>query len=121
MQQDMSAEKIELIAEVCHENNRAYCEAMYDHSQLPWNETPEWQKRSARQGVAFHLHGEYGPEALHENWATEKLLDGWVYGPVKDVNKKTHPCLVPYNELPSEQRAKDHLFVNMVSVLSKIL
>ena len=38
------------------------------------------------------------------------VADGWVYGIVKDPESKTHPCLVPYQDLPAEQRIKDSLF-----------
>lgn len=43
-----------------------------------------------------------------------RLQNGWTYGPVKDVEAKKHPNLVPYDELPPDQRAKDILFVNTV-------
>lgn len=48
----------------------------------------------------------------------EKVNDGWVYGEVKDADKKTHPCIVPYNELPEFQKKKDHLFIAIVKALS---
>jgi hypothetical protein len=40
----------------------------------------------------------------------QKLDDGWKYGPVKDPEKKEHPCLVSFSELPKEQQAKDFIF-----------
>jgi len=46
---------------------------------------------------------------------------GWKYGAVKDADKKEHPCFVPYEELPKEQQAKDHLFKATVSALSPLL
>lgn len=50
----------------------------------------------------------------HDAWSETKFKEGWVYGEVKDAEAKTHPCLVPYDELPVEQRAKDTLFANVV-------
>jgi hypothetical protein len=44
----------------------------------------------------------------------EKKADGWVYGEVKDPEKKEHPCLVEYEELPKDQQAKDSLFIAVV-------
>ena len=44
----------------------------------------------------------------------DKVRDGWVYGEVKDGVKKTHPCLVPYNQLSVEQRSKDSLMISSV-------
>lgn len=51
----------------------------------------------------------------------EKIKDGWVYGDVKDPELKTHPCLVPYNELPVEQKTKDTLFINIVHAVVKAI
>lgn len=109
----------EEIARVAHEVNRAYCASIGDTSQPPWERAPEWQKKSAVTGVLFHLQNpNTTPSDSHVSWATEKLADGWKYGPVKDPAKKEHPCLVPFNELPIEQRAKDHLFLAVVRSLS---
>ena len=55
-----------------------------------------------------------GPEQIHESWLAEKIRDGWKYGPVKDPEKKEHPCLVLYGELPASQALKDSLFVEAV-------
>lgn len=107
----------EHIAKVCHEVNKAYCEALGDMSQPSWSEAPEWQRESARAGVAFHRAGDHGPEASHENWMKQKLAEGWKHGPVKDPQKKEHPCLVPFSELPPEQKAKDFLFRAVVHAL----
>jgi hypothetical protein len=102
--------KIEQIAELCHEVNLAYCESLGDDSQKPWHECPQWQKDSAVNGVEFHTENDTTPEDSHKNWMKEKIVDGWVYGEVKDPENKTHPCLVPYEQLPQEQRSKDHIF-----------
>jgi hypothetical protein len=47
----------------------------------------------------------------------EKVDLGWVYGEVKDAEKKTHPCILPYDELPLQQRTKDYLFKQVVDSL----
>jgi hypothetical protein len=47
----------------------------------------------------------------------EKLAAGWEYGPVKDAEAKRHPCLVPFNQLPREQQAKDYIFRAVVHAL----
>src|SRR5215217_8043745 len=99
------------IARLCHEANRAYCLALGDTSQLPWDEAQPWQRDSAVKGVEFILgNPEASPAASHESWLEEKRATGWKYGPVKDTEAKTHPCFVPYDELPIEQRAKDYIF-----------
>lgn len=102
------------IAKVAHEVNRAYCAALGDASQPTWEEAPQWQRDSAKLGVELHLSGDHGPEASHASWMTQKLADGWTYGEIKDPEAKTHPCMVPFNELPPEQQAKDHIFRGVV-------
>lgn len=99
------------IARTCHEANRAYCAALGDLSQPSWEEAPQWQKDSAVAGVRFHIANPgAGPEASHESWLAQKEADGWVYGEEKDAEAKTHPCMVPFAELPQEQQAKDYIF-----------
>jgi hypothetical protein len=103
--------EVRAIARLCHEVNKAYCESIGDHSQVSWEEAPEWQQNSAIDGVMFiKASPDTTPEDSHKNWLAHKVNDGWVYGPVKDVEKKEHPCMVPYEELPLEQRVKDYLF-----------
>lgn len=43
----------------------------------------------------------------HEVWSAGRIRDGWTYGPTRDDEKKTHPCLVPYEELSEEEKAYD--------------
>ena len=106
------------IASVCHAVNKAYCEALGDFSQPAWEDAPEWQRESAKAGVEFHIeHPEAGPEASHESWLAQKKKNGWKYGPVKDAEKKEHPCFVPFNELRNEQQAKDFIFRAIVHAL----
>jgi hypothetical protein len=107
---------IEEIARVCHEANRAYCVLLGDASQPMWDDAPQWQKDSAVLGVQNALNGA-SPEQSHESWLAQKRADAWVYGPVKDAATKTHPCVVPYAELPDDQRRKDALFVAVVNAL----
>ena len=108
----------EEIARVAHEVNRAYCRALGDFTQSPWELAPGWQRDSALDGVQFHMdHPDAGPSASHEAWMREKIEDGWVYGPVKLVSVKEHPCLVSFDRLPQEQQVKHYLFKAVVRSL----
>lgn len=110
--------KIEQIARVAHEINRAYCQALGDNSQLAWEDAPVWQRISAVDGVWFHLNNpDAGPDHSHNAWMADKEAAGWKYGPVKDAERKEHPCFVPYDQLPVEQKAKDYLFRAVVHAL----
>lgn len=46
-------------------------------------------------------------ENVHENWSAGRIAEGWTYGPVRDDEKKQTPCLVPYVELPENEKAFD--------------
>lgn len=111
----------EQVARVCHEVNRAYCAALGDHSQAAWEDAPEWQRASARMGVDLHrMLPDAGPEASHIAWGQQKLDEGWTYGPIKDAVNKTHPCLVPFNQLEPAQQAKDFIFKAVVNALTPL-
>jgi hypothetical protein len=43
----------------------------------------------------------------HENWARQRIAEGWRLGPERDDRRKLHPCLVPYEELPESEKIYD--------------
>lgn len=44
---------------------------------------------------------------VHEVWAETRIKQGWTYGKQRDDKLKTHPCLVPYEELPEDEKEYD--------------
>lgn len=44
---------------------------------------------------------------VHEVWAKSRKDQGWTYGPQRNDQMKQHPCLVPYEELPEEEKDYD--------------
>lgn len=44
---------------------------------------------------------------VHDIWAEGRIADGWKYGQKRDDRLKTHPCLVPYEELPDSEKEYD--------------
>ena len=109
---------VEQIAKVAHEMNRALCQAFGDDSQVPWEEAPEWQRSSAINNVEFHIiNPSAGPEHSHNSWMTDKLNSGWKWGPIKDAEKKEHPSICAYQQLPPHEKAKDYLFCAVVNTL----
>jgi hypothetical protein len=106
---------IEQCAKAAHNVNRAYCAALADDSQPSWEEAPAWQRESAINGARNALLGDTTPQDIHESWFDEKIDAGWTWGRKKDPEKKTHPCMLPYDLLPMRQRMKDTIFLAVVS------
>ncbi len=44
---------------------------------------------------------------VHEVWAQNRMEEGWIYGEQRNDALKTHPCLIPYEELPEIEKAYD--------------
>lgn len=100
------------LPKMCHEINRTICKVYGDDSQKSWEDAPEWQVKAT-----YNLILEIGQclingkppssKETHEKWVEDKLRDGWKYGIEKNADMKTHPLLVPFEELPFKERLKD--------------
>ena len=44
---------------------------------------------------------------VHEVWASSRIAQGWTWGPERSDVFKTHPSLVPYEELSEEEKQYD--------------
>lgn len=113
--------RIEAIAEACHEVNRVVQKVQRDPGievAAPWYALTQEMQTSVIEGVIGVLEGK-SPEESHEAWCQFKRDHGWTYGEVKDAHTKTHPCLVPYDQLPPSQQLKDHVFQAVVFALAQ--
>ncbi len=43
----------------------------------------------------------------HEVWASGKIKEGFIYDTVTDDTKKTHNCLIPYDQLSETEKEYD--------------
>lgn len=46
-------------------------------------------------------------ENVHDVWAKTRIEQGWTYGPERNDVEKKHPCLIPYDQLPEEEKVYD--------------
>ena len=46
-------------------------------------------------------------KTVHEVWAETRIKQGWTYGDQRNDELKTHPCLIPYEDLPEEEKEYD--------------
>lgn len=98
-------EREQFIAQIRHIGWVAYQIA----AGQPYNEVINGdQLESLLDGIRFQdEHPDNTPEQNHDNWMRMKIEQGWVFGEVKDFEKKTHPDLVQFNELPEIEQRKD--------------
>jgi len=61
------------------------------------------------------------PEELHGSWMQAYFSMGWVYGEVYDMDKKTHPDLVPYTALGQLEQDKDAVFVALCEIARQFI
>ena len=97
----------------------ARLEAMASHRRI----VPEtWAQRDEafRAQMTAYVESLRGkplptPEAAHDSWWRKYEEMGWQYGPVRDVKAKTHPDMVPFANLPKDERDKDEVFLALVA------
>lgn len=104
---------VETLARGAHRLLQEYKGACGEDAGPDWDEAPVDLKTLTRSGVRGVLRGDT-PIESHERWVAGKRAQGWVYGPVKDAERKTHPCLLPWQELPQGDKVKDVLFATLV-------
>ena len=98
-------EREEFIAEIRHIGWVAYQIAVGQEYNEKINED---QMDSLLNGIEFRdANPDITPEENHNNWMKAKTAQGWVYGEVKDFDKKTHPDLVAFDDLPEVEQRKD--------------
>ena len=57
----------------------------------------------------------------HDIWGQQRIREGWRYGPDRDDEKRTNPLLVPYAELPEEEKEVDRqLAIGTIKVILKL-
>lgn len=48
-------------------------------------------------------------ENIHDNWSAQRMKEGWRFGLLRDDINKLHPCLVPYKDLPENEKTYDRI------------
>jgi len=99
-----------MCAKLIHEATKAQNDARHENT-LDWDSN----KATIIAGIERMLENpNESPTENHTAWWNYKIAEGWKLGPVKDPVAKTHPCMVPYEELPPHQQAKDLVFQSIV-------
>lgn len=109
-------------------------------SMVPWDELPEHLRDSNRrqaEDIASKLHAigcrivpltdghsesfRFDPSELerlarmeHDRWWREREAAGWTYGSEKDIDRRTSPYLVPFDELADDVKELDRNAVRAI-------
>lgn len=120
----------DLVTAACkaaHAVHRVWCESLGDGSHVHLDKSTPEDVATVRacvratinllavSGTSYDDISRY----VHEAWMEKKLADGWRYGPTKSSLSKEHPCIVPYSDLPPEQRVKDEIFCTVVAAIAR--
>ena len=112
---------VHAIAHACHEATRVYYTFIGAPVMKTWEELTDYQRNGVLAGVRFHLAN---PRATAEDSHLKRCAilyaQGWKHASYKSEEHKTHPCLVPFEELTERQREKNRLFVDVVHSLGGI-
>ncbi len=46
-------------------------------------------------------------EQVHKVWMSNRIKEGWTYGPERNDSLKQTPCIVPYKDLPEIEKDYD--------------
>jgi len=114
----LSPFQIAACAHAAHESNRAWSRSLGDHTHKAWDDLDSDQQHQAKASVIGIAENDENAEASHKRWVDYMRVSGWTLGPEKNTKTKTHPCLVPWNELPLEQRFKDEMWVTIVKLMA---
>jgi len=107
----------EQIARVVHAANAELQAVQGDPApSQPWDHEPQDIRDNVILGVR-NARNDFTPEEHHQAWVEDKMRQGWRYGAEKDAERKTHPCLVAFDQLPRDQRVKNVLFIAIVRAM----
>jgi hypothetical protein len=110
----------EQMAELVHEVNRLITIAIGDEPQPHWRDAPPRMREDTLHLIRHTLaHPGKTAEEDHVEWMRAKAAAGWVYGPAKDEAARTHPMMVPYEQLPAGQRLKNRALPALILALAQ--
>ena len=76
---------------------------------------------SLMKGTAFVLENPLTTaEENHKLWMRGKEEQGYIYGDVLDIEKKTHPSMIPFEELSEIEKRKDEMDILMVKLANSL-
>ncbi len=106
--------EVDACARHAHEGHRIYRQLMGDLSHKPWDEIDVVHRQPVYVAVIGIVESDDDAVRSHERWVQNLTATGWTKGEKKDGERKTHPNLVPWEDLPNEVQELNKMFVRSV-------
>lgn len=103
----------ERIVNTCHQAWKDYMDII-EHAYIQIEPTEDLAQSILSGAYVVVTNPDITPDQIHQEWMDYRAKEGWEYGDVKDPELKTHPNMLPFYELPIEERIKDMVFINAV-------
>lgn len=97
------------IAKIVYEDDTEYCGALGEIKPT-WDDTSSEFKTRIYKAVVANIIKDMSARENHDSWRKEKILQGWSYGAIKDLDKKLHPALVEFEKLSATYKHRRFRF-----------
>jgi len=102
------------VAMIAWEAYRNYLDIIGELPAPPWLAADNSKREQFVNGVKFHAENPNAtPADSHEHWRKYMEARGYQYGDERNIKEKTHPAMIPFNQLPPELQAPHHLFASI--------
>lgn len=104
------------ISQINHQAFQEYQRWLGETVSPNWEEmSAEWRRHNIAAVEAVMMKGFHQDEigTQHQKWVDSLTEQGYVHGAVKDHDAKTHPSLIPFDQLTLTEKIKDFLFLTL--------
>ncbi len=114
----LTKDELDQIGRVVHEALSAWNVAHGQEAYAGWDTLDDEGKASTLESVSYVIaHPDIDAGTQHRQWMEQKEAAGWSYAPVRDNDKKHHPMMVAFEDLPEQEQRKDALLNAIVRAL----
>lgn len=109
---------IEDVARIAYDANRRLNIVAGNVDYPTWDDVAPEDRLMFLEGVRGQwANPNRSAKQVHDYWMDDRIANGWKYGETRDFHLKTHPSLIPFEEISVLEQVKDTLFTNMVAAL----
>lgn len=87
-----------------------------------WEERPEdFREQMSKTVDRIIANPDTTPEAEHDSWVRAYVAMGWTWGAQRDPIAKTHPDMVPFDQLSPLEQEKDAVFLAVCALAGRFV